>query len=142
MIIPLPGRRLDAMSRVAKGRARRRVWTLRALALAVGMLVPLGGLEALLRTTPVYEVPRRMSVNAENPVIHFEPDSEFVWSRGWVLIDAQKQVLGFPTTVPPRFFVFHWCRLLAEQTSGQVNLSPGDAFAFVGQNRLPESEEQ
>ena len=57
------------------------------------------------------------------------------------LIDAQKQVLGFPTTVPPRFFVFHWCRLLAEQASGQVNLSQGDAFAFVEQNRLPESEE-
>ncbi len=59
-----------------------------------------------------------------------------------VLIDAQKQVLGFPTTVPPRFFVFHWCRLLAEQADRQFSLSPDDAFVFVEQNRLPDSEEQ
>ena len=59
-----------------------------------------------------------------------------------VLIDAQKRVLGFPTTVPPRFFVFHWCRLLAEQASRQVSLDQDDAFAFVEQNRLPDSEEQ
>ena len=69
-------------------------------------------------------------------------DNERQQANMRVLIDAQKRVLGFPTTVPPRFFVFHWCRLLAEQASGHVNLSEGDAFAFVEQNRLPESEEQ
>ena len=69
-------------------------------------------------------------------------DNEKQQANMQVLIDAQKRVLGFPTTVPPRFFVFHWCRLLAEQASGQVKLSQGDAFAFVEQNRLPESEEQ
>ena len=68
-------------------------------------------------------------------------DSERQRANMRVLIDAQKQVLGFPTTVPPRFFVFHWCRLLAEQADLQVNLSQDDAFAFVEQNRLPESEE-
>ena len=68
-------------------------------------------------------------------------DNERQQSNMLVLIDAQKRMLGFPTTVPPRFFVFHWCRLLDEQASRQVTLSQDDAFAFVEQNRLPESEE-
>ena len=69
-------------------------------------------------------------------------DTEQQQANMGVLIDAQKRMLGFPTTVPPRFFVFHWCRLLAEQASGQVSLDQNDAFAFVEQNRLPETEEQ
>ena len=69
-------------------------------------------------------------------------DTEKQQGNMGALIDAQKRVLGFPTTVPPRFFVFHWCRLLAEQASGQIRLEQSDAFAFVEQNRLPETEEQ
>ena len=63
--------------------AGRRPWTLRALALLVGVLVPLGCLEVLLRTLPVYDPPRRMAVNSANPVLRFEPDREFLWSTGW-----------------------------------------------------------
>lgn len=54
------------------------------------------------------------------------------------LIDAQKRQLGFPTAVPPRFFVFHWCRFLAEQASHQRSLSPDAAYDFVVKNELPE----
>jgi hypothetical protein len=57
------------------------------------------------------------------------------------LIDAQKRLLGFPTSVPPRFFVFHWCRLLAEQLTGQKVFIPQSALDFVERNRLPETEE-
>lgn len=66
----------------SRGR-RRRPWTLRALALLAGLLVPLGCLEALLWTLPVYDPPVRLAVNEENPVLRFEPHQEFVWSRGW-----------------------------------------------------------
>jgi hypothetical protein len=57
-----------------------------------------------------------------------------------VLLDAQKRQLGFPISVPPRFFVFHWCRLLAEQELKQQTLTPEDAFAFLERNALPEGE--
>ena len=63
-----------------RGRSR---WTLRTLALLVGLLVPLGFLEALLWTLPVYDPPRRMPVDDANPVLRFEPHQEFLWSRGW-----------------------------------------------------------
>lgn len=60
-----------------------RKWTLRALAVLAGLLVPLGCLEALLWTLPVYNPPVRLAVNEENPVLRFEPGREFLWSRGW-----------------------------------------------------------
>ncbi len=61
----------------------RRLWTLRALAVLAGLFVALGCLEALLRTLPVYDPPRRTRVDEGNPVLRFEPGREFLWSRGW-----------------------------------------------------------
>jgi hypothetical protein len=58
-----------------------------------------------------------------------------------VLIEAQKQTLGFLTTVPPRFFVFYWCRLLQEQRQGEVSLGLSDATKFIQSNVLPDSED-
>lgn len=57
------------------------------------------------------------------------------------LVDAQKRLLGFPTSVPPRFFVFHWCRFLAEQATGARSLDAQEAFAFIERNQLPETED-
>jgi hypothetical protein len=54
------------------------------------------------------------------------------------LIETEKRLLGFPSTVPPRYFVFHWCRWLAEQGHGQLALDRTSASAFVEKNVLPE----
>jgi hypothetical protein len=58
------------------------------------------------------------------------------------LLEAQKRVLGFPTTVPPRFFVFYWCRFLEEQVAREGSIELADAQAFVERNELPETEPQ
>jgi hypothetical protein len=55
------------------------------------------------------------------------------------LIDAQKKKL-FVLTVPPRFFVFHCCRLLEEQRYNQRLLEAGDLLAFIEGNQIPNSE--
>jgi hypothetical protein len=55
------------------------------------------------------------------------------------LIEAQKKRL-FMLTVPPRFFVFHCCRLLEEQRQSQRALQAGDLLAFVEDNQIPKSE--
>lgn len=58
------------------------------------------------------------------------------------LIEAQKRVLAFPGSTPPRFFVFHWCRLLAEQADRQFAVDLPAAVRFVESNHLPESEDE
>jgi hypothetical protein len=55
------------------------------------------------------------------------------------LIEAQKKKL-FVLAVPPRFFVFHCCRLLEEQTLNQRLLQPDDLLAFIEDNQIPDSE--
>ncbi len=57
------------------------------------------------------------------------------------LLDAEKRQLGFVSAVPPRFFVYHWCRFLAEQIHKEQRLTPDTAFAFVEKNELPEEAE-
>ena len=55
-----------------------------ASALLVAILVPLLGLEILLRLLPgAYDGSRMLPVNEENPIFRFEPDREFTWSRDW-----------------------------------------------------------
>lgn len=56
------------------------------------------------------------------------------------LIEAEKRLLGFPTTVPPRYFVYHWCLLLESQRTEERALDLEAAGRFVQSNRLPESE--
>lgn len=58
------------------------------------------------------------------------------------MLDAEKRQLGFINSVPPRFFVYHWCRFLAEQSGKEYLLTPEQALAFVERNQLPEGEEQ
>lgn len=64
---------------------RPRPWQsrLRFLALAIGALVGVVGVEAILRTLPVSGALRTTAVNARNPVIRFEPGREITWSRDW-----------------------------------------------------------
>ena len=61
----------------------RRLWAWRVLTLAVGVLLPIGCLEVLARILPVHGGTGRLSVNDANPVVRFQPDREFVWSRDW-----------------------------------------------------------
>jgi hypothetical protein len=58
------------------------------------------------------------------------------------LVAAQKQRLAFLTTVPPRYFVFHWCQFLESQVmGGERALDSRSALSFVGEHMLPEGEE-
>ena len=62
---------------------RARSWTQRTLTAVVALLASLGCLEVVLRTLPVYGGTRTLPVNDENPIIRFEPNREFIWSRDW-----------------------------------------------------------
>ena len=78
----------------------------------------------------------------------FEVSDGVVWDRALqhrnmqALIEAQRRVLAFPGSTPPRFFVFHWCRFLAEQADRQITVDQQAAIKFVESNHLPESEEE
>lgn len=56
---------------------------MRGLALAVGFLAALLLLEVGLRVMPVHEGAHRLPVNEANPVIRFESNRQFLWSRDW-----------------------------------------------------------
>ena len=60
-----------------------RLWIVRGLALAIGLLGALILLEIVLRVLPVHEGAHRLPVNETNPVIRFEPNRQFLWSRDW-----------------------------------------------------------
>jgi hypothetical protein len=49
----------------------------------LGIVIPLLIAEGVCRTLPVTSGARATPVNADNPVFHFTPDREYVWSFGW-----------------------------------------------------------
>ena len=75
----------------------------------------------------------------------FERADGFVWNREMQqanlgqLLDAQKRLLGYPASLPPRYFVFYWCRFLEEQQKRQVAITLDDAVNFVQANKLPDN---
>lgn len=71
---------------------------------------------------------------------HANWDGNLQSANIYTMIEAQKRTLGFPSTVPPRFFVFYWCRFLAEQEAKQYGIELEDALRFVETNQLPENE--
>src|SRR5690606_25729789 len=56
---------------------------IRAIAIALGLVVPIGAAELALRLLPVNEGLMVQPVNASNPVFHFAPNRSSVWSRDW-----------------------------------------------------------
>lgn len=58
------------------------------------------------------------------------------------LIEAEKLTLGFLSTVPPRFFVSDWCKLLEEQRNHEAELSVEAAVTFVEENKIAEAPEE
>jgi hypothetical protein len=63
--------------------ATRRKILLRLLLAAFGLLLPLLLGEIILRFLPVYSGMRLAPINADNPVPHFTPNQDVVWSLGW-----------------------------------------------------------
>ncbi len=63
--------------------SRPRRILLAALAVVIGITVPLALLEGLLRLLPVHNGPRTLPVNAGNPVIRYTPHRAFTFSEGW-----------------------------------------------------------
>ena len=60
-----------------------RLWMFRVQAVLMGLVAALAAVEAVLFLLPVYGASHTLPVNDENPVIRFEPDREFIWSRDW-----------------------------------------------------------
>jgi hypothetical protein len=58
------------------------------------------------------------------------------------LISAQKDVLFLLDKVPPRVFVYQYCRFLSREKGAQRRLSDDEARSFVADNELPEYEEE
>ncbi len=77
----------------------------------------------------------------------FKQTSLFDWDRQIqrdnieTIIQAEKNVGFFLNTVPPRNFVYHYCRFLKEQESGQRKINLKDAESFIQSFKLPDSEE-
>lgn len=53
------------------------------IAIAIGFSVPLVLVEIVLRFLPVSTGLSTQPVNEANPVYHFQPDRDFIWSRDW-----------------------------------------------------------
>lgn len=56
-----------------------------SLSILIGLTIPVLLLEAVLRFLPVYGGLYGVSVNASQPVLRFDPNREFTYSRGWNL---------------------------------------------------------
>ena len=67
----------------------RRLWMWRVLTLLVGVLLPLGCLEALARILPVHGGTQRLAVNETNPVVRFSARSGVRMVEGLELLHRQ-----------------------------------------------------
>jgi hypothetical protein len=53
------------------------------VSIMIGVLIPLIVLEIALRFMPVNEGIPTVPVNESEPIFHFMPDQNLIWSRGW-----------------------------------------------------------
>lgn len=53
------------------------------LTIAVGLLLPLLALEGVMHQLPVTDTANTQAVNQSSPVIHFMPNQDITFSRGW-----------------------------------------------------------
>ena len=54
-----------------------------AFSVLLGIIIPLGLAEIVLRFLPVSDGLRTVTVDDANPVFHFAPNRELTWSHGW-----------------------------------------------------------
>ena len=74
---------------------------------------------------------------ASDSAVHW--DREMQQGNVGAVIAAERDRGGFLNAVPPRFFVYHFCRLLEDQCSnGERQLSAAEASAFVDGHWLSE----
>lgn len=113
-----------------------------SVAFSVGSpLVPLIDLEA--QNTD--EVTRQIG---ERLLTLFEEANGVTWDRNIqgqnmdLLIEAQKDVLMFLDKVPPRVFVYQYCRFLSQQLHNQRLIGEDAARSFVEANDLPTGEDE
>jgi len=77
--------RRDAMTPRTPARSRKRETLLALASVAVTVGVFLGAAEIVLRFLPVATGMHTMPVTPDQPVMHFAPDREFLFSRDWDL---------------------------------------------------------
>ncbi len=61
------------------------------ISILIGLITVLGGLEIIMRFLPVNAVYSALPVNAENPLIHYPPNSTQQYSVGWNFSIAEKK---------------------------------------------------
>lgn len=64
-------------------------------------------------------------------------DSDIQQKNMATLIDAQKEVLFLLDKVPPRVFVYQYCRFLEIQKKNQSEISEDEAQSFIQGNEVP-----
>ena len=67
----------------SSGTAARSKLLFGALSIIVSLTVSLFLLEIVLRFLPVHGGFHRLPVNQDNPILRYQPERTFVWSRGW-----------------------------------------------------------
>ena len=68
----------------------------------LGITIPLIVFELLLRVLPVHEGTYRLPVNEENPILHYSPNRQFVWSKGWnfsMVNEVRTNNIGFVSDI-------------------------------------------
>lgn len=103
-------------------------------------MTPLIGLESLNSDDVIKEIGEKlMNVFAE--------DSGVVWDREIQreniekIIQAEKEVEFFLDTVPPRHFVYHYCRFLNSQQQNQRMISSEEAESFIRTHKISDFDE-
>ena len=69
---------------------RRREWLLASMTVTGSLITCLLFAEAVLRFLPVASGMRTVPVTAQNPVFHFTPNREFLFSRDWDMVLARR----------------------------------------------------
>jgi hypothetical protein len=80
-----PGRRLNARAAV---RTKERIFAL--IAVLLGILVGLAGLEIVMRFAPVHTGVRLAPVTLQAPIVHLQPNESFTFSTGWSLKNVNR----------------------------------------------------
>jgi len=103
-------------------------------------MTPLIELESLNTDDVIKEIGERlMDVYARASGVVWEKEIQL--KNMETLIQAQKDVEIFLGTVPPRHFVYQYCRFLMEQEKSQRLVNAEDAELFVQTHKLPDKEE-
>ena len=80
----------DRQGRTDRDLEKRRPWLLRLLSVSVGLAMVVGLGEGVLWFLPVSDRIPYWSLDEANDVFRYQPDQDFLWSRGWRLRQAHR----------------------------------------------------